>query len=238
MDSINEEFYQIATLVVVVVTVLICMCYLLIFVNPQIALNPFKPSTTTPTFVAVGLQPTWTTTPTSTSTPTLRPTLTPTATPTALPTNTPTNTPFIPTRAPTRRPPTRVPAPPPAPTSTFVYNTVRQGCYHAGGTFIEGTVWNAGNPQGGIRVAMGSGPGPTFGGVYYLTTGNQGKSDGYYDFTIRDNGASPGNYYVWVADGNGNPLSDPNAGRITTNNIRNGDDPNACWRGVVDFVHR
>ncbi len=243
MDTVNEEFYQIATLVVVVVTVLVCMCYLLIFLNPQIALNPFKPSTVTPTFVAIGLQPTWTPTATFTPVPTNTPTVTPSVTPTSVATNTPPPTPIPPTRAPTRPRPTRTPGPPPAPpapVSTFAYNTQRQGCFHAGGTFIEGTVWSSsgGSPQAGVRVAMGSGPGPTYGGVYYQTTGNQGKSDGYYVFVIRENGAAPGNYWLWVADGNGTPLSDPNAGKITTNDIRSGDDPNSCWRGVVDFVHR
>lgn len=243
MDTVNEEFYQIATLVVVVVTVLVCMCYLLIFINPQIALNPLKPSTLTPTFVALGLQPTWTATATLTATPTWTPTLTPSVTPTTLATNTPSPTRIVPTRTATRPRPTRPPAPPtavPAPVSTFAYNTLRQGCFHAGGTFIEGTVWagSGGSPVAGVRVAMGSGPGPSYGGVYYQTTGNQGKSDGYYVFIIRENGAAPGNYYLWVADGSGNPLSDPNAGRVTTNDIKSGDDPNSCWRGVVDFVRR
>ncbi len=247
MDDFREEPYQIATLVVVVVTVLVCMCYLLIFINPQVSLNPFKPPIDTPTLVAFGLQATWTPTPTVTPTSTGTPTSTPTITSTPLPTNTPTNTPVPATATPlptaTRRIPTatrRPPTPPPAPASPYVYNVVRQGCSHAGGTFIEGTVWGSsgGNPQAGMRVALSSGPGPGRGDIYYVTSGQQGRSDGYYLHVINANGAAPGTYYVWVADANGNPLSDPNQAQVITNNIRNGDDPAACWRAVVDFVHK
>ncbi|MBI4785576.1 MAG: hypothetical protein HY782_00805 [Chloroflexi bacterium] len=244
MENVNEDRYQVATLVVVVMTVLVCMCYLLIFINPQVALNPFKPSTLTPTFVALGLQPTWTLTPTSTPTRTQTPTATPTITLTPLPTDTPTATPVLPTRTPTRIPPTRTPrppSPPTAPPSPYSYNTVRQGCFHAGGTFIEGTAWTSasgGSPQAGVRVALGSGAGPGTGDVYYVTTGTQGKSDGYYVHIIRQDGAATGTYYVWIADGSGNALSDPNAGRVTINGIRNPDDSNACWRAVVDFTRR
>ena len=247
MDNVNEDRYQIATLIVVVLTVLVCMCYLLIFINPQVALNPFKPGTVVPTSVAFGLQPTWTLTPTTTPTPTLTPTLTPTNTPTSPPTNTPTPTPIVPTNTAKRIPPTRTPRPPATPRpptvppSPYSYNTVQQGCFHAGGTFIEGTVWTAasgGSPQAGVRVALGSGPGPGSGDVYYVTSGAQGKSDGYYVHIIQGNGPAAGTYYVWIADGSGNALSDPNAGRVTTNSIRNPDDGNACWRAVVDFTRR
>ncbi len=238
MDE-RQEIFQIATLIVVVITALVCMCYVLVFINPQIALNPLKPATEVPTAVA-GLPATWTPVPTSTATPTNTPTRTPTLTLTPVPTNTPTNTPIP---SPTRRLPTRTPrppAPPPPVSSGYAYNVVSQGCFHAGGTFIEGTVWGSsgGSPQAGIRIAMGSGPGPGTGDVYYVTSGTAGKSDGYYVHVINGGGASPGNYYVWVADASGNPLSNPSAGHVTTNNIRNGDDPAACWRAVMDFVRR
>lgn len=253
MQNGPSDGYQIATFVVVVLILLVCMCYLLIFVNPQVALNPFKPPRASPTAVALGLPPTWTPVPTSTDTPTFTPTRTftpaPTETPTLtpLPTLPPTATPIPPTATATRPTPTRTRRPPtatlPPPTpvpSPYTYRTVVQSCKHSGGTFIEGTVYrtSAGEPEAGIRVALGSGPGPGTGDIYYVTSGTQGRSAGYYVHVIRANGAAPGNYYVWVADSNGNPLSDPNAGRVTTNSISNPDDPAACWLAVVDFVRR
>ncbi len=231
MDNVQEEGYQIATLVVVVVTVLVCMCYLLIFLNPQVGLNPFKPPLPTSTVLVVALQPTWTPTLTRTPTRTFTPTLTDTPTLTPLPLPTSTNT-RVPSRVPTRRPTLRPTAAPPS----YPYRTVYQGCYHSGGTFIEGTVWSASNePQSGMRVAMSTSPGG--GDVYYLTSGNQGRSRGYYDHIIRANGAAVGDYYVWIVDGSGRPLSDPGQGHVVING-RGSDDPSACWRAVVDFVQR
>lgn len=250
MDDIREEPYQIATLVVVVVTALVCMCYLLIFINPQVSLNPFKPPLATMTPVAFGLQATWTPTRTMTPLPTETPTNTPTITLTPLPTNTATatsipRTPTLPPTATRPRPtstrrPTAPPAAPAPQPSGYAYSVSRQGCFHSGGTFIEGTVWgnSGGNPQSGVRVYLGAGPGPDKGDNYVVLTGTQGTSAGYYNHVIRANGAAPGNYYVWVGDPNGKPLSDPNQGLVRTNDIRNGDDPNACWRAVVDFVQR
>lgn len=237
MQNIREETFQIATLVVVVLTVLVCMAYILIFLNPQVALNPFRPRLPTPTVVLAALQATWTPTRTSTPTETPLPTLTPLATLTPLPTITPS-----PTRTSTRRPPTRIPRPtvPPVPTSPpYAYRTVYQSCQHAGGTYIEGTVYASsfGVPQAGVRVAMSSGPGPGRAETFYLTSGQQGRSAGYYIFTLAGNGPAPGTYYVWVDNGNGGALSDPFAGRVNTN--RSGpDDTGACWRAVVDFVRQ
>ncbi|MBI3740792.1 MAG: hypothetical protein HY257_03410, partial [Chloroflexi bacterium] len=86
-----------------------------------------------------------------------------------------------------------------------------------------------------VRVALGSAPGG--GDIYYVTSGTQGKNPGYYIHVINGSGAAPGNYFIWIADSSGKPLSDPNAGRVTTNN-KGPDDPSACWNGIVDFVKR
>lgn len=229
MDRYDEGF-QIATLVVIVVAALVFMCYALIFINPQVALNPLKPALPTPTKLVAGLGPLWTPTATSTPIPTSTPTSTPTVTNTPLPTDAPTSTP-IRTATATRRPPTRVPAPP---VSQYVYGVTNKTCAHSGGTYIEGWVRDrAGNELSGVRVAMGSGPGS--GSIYYLTTGSQGRSSGYYVFVINPSGAKPGNYFIWIADGSGKPISDPNAGRVTTNSIRSADDPASCWLAEVDF---
>ena len=255
MEQGRQDIYQIGTVIVVVLIILTCMGMLLVFINPQIAINPFKPPSelalapprAQPTAASgFALPATWTPTPTITLTPTETPTATPTntltPTPTATPTITPipTNTPTpTPTRTATRRP-TNTPLPPP-PTPVppqYPYRTVFQNCSHSGMTFIEGTVYSneAGAQEYGIRVAMGSAPGG--GDVYYVTTGSiSGRSPGFYQHIITSSGAAPGNYFLWVADGSGKVLSDPNAGKVTTNS-KGPDDPSACWRAVVDFVRR
>ena len=89
------------TVVFLILTVLVLLCYLTIFLNPQIAFNPFKPpvlklpssapkvaATELPTFTPpLTYPPTWTptATPTATGTFTPRPTATPTFTPKPVP---------------------------------------------------------------------------------------------------------------------------------------------------------
>jgi hypothetical protein len=232
MQTAAEEFFQIATLVVVVLIVLACMGLALIFINPQVALNPLKPPIPTSTLVIAALPPTWT--PTPTNTPTLTPTPTPTSTPTLTPTptHTPTNTPVAtPTR--TRPPATRTPRPPTP--SPWVYSVFPRGCQHSGGTFIEGYVTNPNGEEAGTRVTLGTAPGS--GVIQTLITGSD-RSPGHYTFVLSPNGPRPGTWYVWITDVTGRALSDPNAGRVVTNDIRNGDDPNACWQAFIDFARR
>lgn len=230
MQTAAEETFQIATIVVVVLIVLACMGMMLIFINPQVALNPLKPPLPTTTLVLAALPATWT--PTPTETPTFTPTPTSTYTPTFTPTktNTPTNTPlFTPTR--TRVPPTRTPRPPtPSPWSYYAF---RRGCNHSGGTFIEGYVTNPGGEEAGTRVTLGTAPGS--GVVQTLITGSD-RSPGYYTFVLNANGPRTGTWYVWIADVSGKALSDPNTARVVTNDIRNGDDPNSCWQAFIDFA--
>jgi hypothetical protein len=115
----------------------------------------------------------------------------------------------------------------------FIYNSVQRGCQHSGGTFIEGTVNSLVGEVVGVRVTLGGSPG---GNVIQTVVTGRDKSPGYYTFVIRDNGSYPGIFYVWVSDTNGNPLSDPNSGRVATNAIKNGDDPASCWQAYVDFI--
>ncbi len=227
MQDIQQEGYQIATLVVIVAIVLVCMCYLLIFINPQVALNPLKPPVPTPTIVR--LPPTWTPTPTSTFTPTFTPTPTDTPTPTPTFTHTPTNTPIA-TRTRTRPPWTNTPIPP-----KYPYATLKGVCEHSGGTFIEGYVTDAQGEVSGVIIKLGLAPGGSE--IQSLTTGT-GRSPGHYTFVISAQGPKPGTYYVWVADSAGKPLSDPWAGVVTTNAIKNPEDPGACWRAEVNFARR
>jgi hypothetical protein len=226
-DSVEEGF-QFATLFVILAIVIVIAFYVTVFLNPQFSLNPLKPPLPTPTPFST-MPATWTPTPTWT------PTNTPTATPTFIPTNTPTPTPTdtaTPTRTPTstRIPRTNTPKPPP-----FSYATLQNGCQHSGGTFIEGYVTNPSGEESGTRVRLGTAPGS--GEISTLTTGTD-RSPGHYTFVLQPNGARPGTWYVWIVDAAGKALSDPNAGRIVTNNINNGDDPNSCWRAEVNFGRR
>jgi hypothetical protein len=89
---------QTGSMLFIVLTVIVLLCYAVIYVNPQIMFNPFKPPAVqlpTPTMAAMGEVPTPTPPPTNTPAQPFPPTWTPTAT--ATPTNT--------------RPPTATPTP-------------------------------------------------------------------------------------------------------------------------------
>jgi hypothetical protein len=235
MENVREEGYQIATLVVVVVTVLVCMCYLLIFVNPQVALNPFKPPLATPTAVALGLQRTWTPTFTSTPTQTLTPTLTPTPTRTPTVTPTPTKTPIVPTATTTRRPPTRTPLPPTAPpTPVYDFRLGRAVEEHenCGTWYLSGTVWNSADPNQGTR--SGVLVRVWFGGQVQgtATTGSYGKTAGYWEWFFGKGTA--GNGVVAVVDSNGNLLSPQVPFHFTAN--CNSGQGEAVNQVIIDFV--
>lgn len=216
----NEEGFQIATLVVVVITALAFMGFLLIFANPQVAINPLKPPIPTLTLVVAALPATWTPTPTFTPTDTPTPTDTSTATPTSTDTPLPSSTP---TR--TRVPFTRTPRPPTAVPWAYVPYVI-ESCHHSGGTYIEGYVTNAGGEESGTRVSYGSAPGGNV--IQTIVTGGD-RSPGYFTFVLNSGGARPGTFYVWISDYNGKPLSDPNAAVVTTNSLGAGD-PNSCWQ--------
>lgn len=100
----RDQLFNTLSLVMLGLTFVVILCYILIFINPYIALNPFPPypqkvemvTTTTGAVYRRDVPPTWTATATPTITPTPPPSLTPTITPT-----------------PTTRPPTRTPSPTP-----------------------------------------------------------------------------------------------------------------------------
>lgn len=123
LTRISDRVAMLVTIVVLVLTVLTCLCYLTIFINPNMPLNPFPPprgasATPTRTEVPAGptFPPTWTPTHTATPTNTPIPTDTPTVTPTSTHTPTPTSTPTA-TRTP-RPPATATATHTPAPTAT------------------------------------------------------------------------------------------------------------------------
>lgn len=235
----SDDAYQIATLVVATLTVVAAIAIVTIFINPRVAFNPFKPPII-PTPIAIALPtlpPTWT--PTATSTQTTTPIATATsvmATATATSTFIPsaTSTVFPTAPSPTRGP-TRTPVPvsqPPTPIpSPYTYKPVIN-CSHSGGTYLKGTVLNGGQPQDGIRVRYATSPDPATVVEEAFVRGAAG-----YSFVLKaigSFGAEPAVWYVWIIDGAGKALSDPNF-HFSTNNYPP-DDARACWLAVVDFV--
>jgi hypothetical protein len=117
LSRIDERVALFATVVFLALTVMTCLCYLTIYINPYMPLNPFpppreeeiaSPTPSRPEDTVATFPPTWTPTHTATPTDTPVPTETPTITPTVTDTPTPTFTPTA----------TRKPAPPPTATRT------------------------------------------------------------------------------------------------------------------------
>jgi hypothetical protein len=93
---------QAGSVLFIVLTVVVLLCYAVIYMDPQFIFNPFKPPVVelpTATMAVMGEQPTSTPVPTATPRQPFPPTWTPTATPTATPTRPP-----LPTRTPTFTP--------------------------------------------------------------------------------------------------------------------------------------
>lgn len=230
MDENPEEIFQLGTLVVLGITVVAIAAFIVIGINPRIAINPFKPPAPTSTATR-GLPSTWTPTSTNTPTSTTTPTLTPTITPTPTATNTPTITPKpSDTPRPTRPPPTRTPLPP-----SYPYSVSYGLCEHSGGTFIEGYVNSTQGPVSGITVNYGTAPGSSVLGTV-VTEGSSGRA-GHYTFVLNPSGPRPGTWFVWIVDASGKIASEPNGGRVVTNDKKSGD-ANACWRAEINFEKR
>lgn len=185
-------------------------------------------------------------------TPTFVPTFTPTTMPSPSPTDVPTSTPKKPAVTATR---TKTPAPAPtkiaalAPTKspyTFRVDAIR--CYHSGNSFVEGLVlekWGSAVDKfsgiNGLKVRMSYAPnGPAV--DYDFVTEDHWLIDevfppnryaGWFGHPVAP-GAAPGQIrYVWVVDGDGRPLSDPNAGKAV---FDAGKGDNACWNVQIVFV--
>ena len=251
MPRDSEDRYMVATLIVATTTGLVLFFYILIFLNPFISINPFKPPRATPTLLIAlpGLPPTWTPTalvsnsPTPISSPTAFPsatfvvplaptqppvTATPPATATPLPTPRPTRTP-LPTAAAT----STASSPTPVPAST-TYRTVFN-CTHSGGTQIKGTVTSNSQPQYGVRVRLATSPDVAT-VVEEQFTRQQPDGSAGYAFVLKPIGSfdSATTWYLWLTDGTGTPISNPNF-HFQTNSFGQ-DNPLACWLAIVDFV--
>ena len=234
MQDASDEGFQLATLVVIVLVVLVVIAYLLIYINPYVALNPFKPlALTTPTVAIAAistLPPTWTPIPTDTQVPTDTPTATTTSTPMPTPTNGLTAAPTA-----TRRPPTRTPGPvPPTPIPLpYTYKPVLNSCTHSGSTTIKGKVSSGGNPVDGIHVMLATSSDPaSIQEDQIVKQDANGTSS--YAFTIGAPDSGSFAWHVWITDGQGAILSDPNF-QFTINTLPD-NDPASCWLANLDFV--
>ncbi len=207
MEHPEEQVYRIATFAVVIATAFLCLLFLLIFVNPQFPLNPLKPR------------------------------------PPALAVITPTAASVAPTQVSVDPPATAVTATRPpvfSPTRTLsphFFQPVLQGCSTAEGTGILGTVWIGAEPQEDVRVRVAASADPQ---TVIARDTTRPRPDGTITFHIvlkarGSFGASPATWYVWTADEEGKPTSDPNF-HVTTNNLPKGD-RGSCWFVNVDFAH-
>ncbi|HEX7586803.1 MAG TPA: hypothetical protein VF478_00655 [Anaerolineae bacterium] len=234
MQDASDEGFQLATLVVIVLIVLVVIAYLLIYVNPSIALNPFKPQAFAKPTVAIAviptLPPTWTPLPTDTEIPTRTPTATSTPTLLPLPTNPPTAAPTATSRPPTRTPGAVPPTPIPLP---YTYKPVGPSCTHSGSTVIKGKVTRGGSPVDGIHVLLGTSSDPASVQEDQIVK-RDGNGTTSYAFVIGapDSGAFA--WHVWIKDDQGTLLSDPSF-QFTINTLPD-NDPASCWLAVLDFV--
>ena len=226
LSRINERVALLVTIIVLVLTVLTCLCYLTVFINPHMPLNPFPPppevavASPTPTTEVVSrptFPSTWTPTHTATPTDTPVPTDTPTVTPT--PTDTPTPT-FTPTATWTPAPPTPTPPPPtatpthtPSPTATpwpYVLSNVTAKandlndaeCDWLG---VAGRIYGAG--VGEIQAGIG----------VRVSSDGWSSTDAFGDHTVYgllgwevylDDHPKEGTWYAQVVDASGNALSE------------------------------
>ena len=164
----RDRIFDILTLLMLGMTLIIILVYVAIAINPYLPLNPFPPVQITPVTLVATDTPT--PTPGPEDVPTWTPTTTPTITPTPLPTFTPTVTP-----TPTEMPPTETPTPTPTITPRVTrspypftyeinYDTPYYGCNWTGvagivqdldGNNLQGYpihIWG-----GGIDVVVNSG---------------------------------------------------------------------------------
>ena len=238
MQDGSDDAYQIATLVVATLTVVAIIAMAMIFINPRVAFNPFKPPII-PTPIAIALPtlpPTWTPTATSTQTSTPRATATlvmPTATSTFTPSPTSTLTPIVATstRAPTRTPIVAVP-PTPLP-SVFSFHATRRSCTFGTPTQIKGKVTSGGSPIDGVHVRLA-----TSTDVGTVVDDQLVKRDTdlstIYAFIISPPDSGAFQWHVWVTDAQGASISDPNY-TVAINNLPDSN-PDACWIAIIDFA--
>jgi len=230
LDQITDEMLTIAIVVMGSLTAIVVFTYAAIFIDPQIAINPFPPPRLTPTVqqatVAATFPPTWTPAPTTTSTPTTSPTPTRTVPPYSTLAPLPMSTPVSPVArvspSPTQVQPPSAPTfppvpppPPPAPTATPVPLYVRQqmlGGADCNWVGVYGFVHNAsGQAMSGVTVRVHN----DFGYTRDVTTGGDGRWEVFLDNHPRDDLAT-GLWHAAVIEG-GQNASDEVAFALSTN---------------------
>ncbi len=200
-DRFDDRTLEIATVIVVVLIALVILCYLAIYINPQVPFNPWKPElevadvtpSPTPTWETWTPSPTPSITPTHTPTATWTPTptATDTATPTATWTPTATETKPAPTPTNTRRPRPRVPTSTPTPMPYFYeYAGGRPNCEY---TMVWGYVAGAnGLGEDDVQMQVGNDQG--------WATDTWTDENGLYAFHLAD-GPKEGKWFVRVYKG-------------------------------------
>jgi len=174
MGGMSDKAATVLIIIFIGATLLMCLCYAAIFVQPEIIFNPYRPSdaATRISMTLIASQPTLAMpqgTPTEpffepTWTPTVTPTPSATATPTETRTPTPTSSPTpTPTQFPTRTPlptSTNTPPPPPPPTDTpapplYSPSNIRTEA-NCDVVRIMGRVFDSqGLPLGGVTMQVG-----------------------------------------------------------------------------------
>ncbi len=193
-------------------------------------------------------------TPIRTATRTVRPTFTPvrptvTASPTLVPVPLPAAALPTATRAPAPRPtathrpaPTSPPPPPPPPPTEdlyqgYYYRVAKNVCTTAPNTRAEGSVFNNGVPQNGVRVRV-SGDGLGGGAAINDFITGVDPSDyrhqdptlqGKYRLGIFEGQQNAGNWWVWIVNENGD--------RISMGAFFNSQDGPGCNTAYIDFAH-
>lgn len=252
----RDRFFQYATFVIVGITVLVCLCYALIFVNPRA--NPIaamRPETPTPNLDIANLPATWTPTNTPTSTNTPLPTATFTATPPISNTPTETAVPLEPTLLPTptifyivvtgvapTRLPTRIPirvpvvpatsAPAPLPSPQLVEFRLGRpvdSAPNCGAWYVAGTIYSdqAGTSKlNGLLVRIWAS------GIEQGTdvSGSHGGRAGYWEWNFGKDAPVSGEVAIVNPDGS---LRSPKVAFAMTSSCNGG---GAVQQNVIDFV--
>ncbi|MFQ5611166.1 MAG: hypothetical protein ACE5H9_03440 [Anaerolineae bacterium] len=247
----SERAATILLALVLGLTALVAVCYLAIFIQPNLPINPFPPGRATqtrqiavqppPTATPTADQsypPTWTPQPTATPLPTGTPTETRTPTPTKPPTSTPTPLPTrTPTPAPTNTPPppTNTPLPPPFSISS---HSGEPNCSIIG---VKGMVFDhQGLPMGGVQLQVGEVG--VAGSLFTISTDANGRyAHNFLGTTDRnhtwfvvplENGQPGADQFQWVSDPNLDSDDDDDEGGGLCNNS------DAIQIKIVDWVHR
>ncbi len=140
----------------------------------------------------------------------------------------------------TSRPvPTQTPIPPPTADlyQGFYYRILKNVCVTAPNTRAQGTVFNNGVPQNGVRVRVsgdGNGGQPAIDDFITGTDPSDYKHvdpalQGKYQLGIFEGQQNAGKWWVWIIDNKEQPLS-PGA-------HFNSQDGGGCNTAIIDFAH-